>query len=165
MAAFPGSSLLHERLSEYAASPADSVSSPWSFAPAGPVVAAGGLSSPFFPGPSEDLARGSPRGRAAAGLLGCLGSPLAMRDPPGPCCWPQSHAPGKSHVPGPAQLSGMQGFWVEKSCVPSTGAARGRRDACGPCRQKASPVEWWHHRTGPFEERQCSQSAGVTWIH
>lgn len=95
MAAFPGSSLLHKRLSEYAASPADSMSSPWSFAPAGPVVAAGDLSSPFFPGPSEDLARGSPRGRGAAGLLGCLGSPLAMRDSSGPCCWPQSHAPGE----------------------------------------------------------------------
>lgn len=61
LAAFPGSSLLHKQLSERAASLTDSLSSPWSFVPVGPVVAAGDLYSPFFPGPFKDLAHKSPR--------------------------------------------------------------------------------------------------------
>ena len=84
LAAFPGTAPRHERLSQYAASPADSVSSPWSFALAGPVVAVGDLSSSFFPGPFEDLAHGSPRARAAAGLLGCLSSPWPRMVPQDP---------------------------------------------------------------------------------
>lgn len=62
------------------------------FGPVGPVVAAGDLSFPFFPGPSKDLSYRRPRDRAAAGLLGCLGFPW-------PCVVSQDTAAGPGHTP------------------------------------------------------------------
>lgn len=99
---------------------------------------------PFFLGPFDDLAHGS--------IIGLLGLPFAMRGPSGPCCWPWSQAAGKSHIPGPAHLSGTQGFYVEKSWAPSIGAAKG--DAC---RQRANAVERCYRPKGLFEELGCSR--------
>lgn len=124
---------LHERLSEHAASLVDSVSSPWSFASAGLVVSVGDLPSPLFPCPFEDLGHGSLSERAAAGFLGCLGSPWPCVFPRDAAAGPRAQYPGMSRVPKSAWLSGMQGFWVEKAEYQSL-VQPGAGEVCAPCR-------------------------------
>lgn len=80
--------------------------------------------------PSRILPAGAP-GAGQHRMLGVLGLRLSMHGPSGPCFWPWSHSPGKSHVPRPAELSQHAGVWV-KIWIPSPGAARDRRHAHGP---------------------------------